>query len=550
MATVTAPTEPELPATERPEKGLKHGALGLISSTVVGVASTAPAYSLAATLGFVVVAIGLQAPIVTLIAFIPMLFIAYGYKELNNADPDCGTTFTWATRAFGPWTGWAGGWGIVAADILVMASLAQIAGQYGFELFGAHGIGANPASGWVLLVGIGWIVVMTAICYVGIEVSANMQKVLLGIELTMLLILSIVALVKVGNGTAPLGHLTPAWSWLNPFGVKGLHNFINGLVLMLFIYWGWDTAVSVNEETFEPEKTPGRAAVISTVILLVTYVLVIFSVQSYAGIGTAGIGLGNTAHEGDVLSILGTSIFGTSGFGTFLSKLLLLMVLSSAAASTQTTILPTARTTLAMGVYKAIPSSFARIHKRFLTPTVSTVAMGLVSIALYVGLNYISAGTVISDSVSALGVMIAFYYGLTGLSCFWYYRKTLGESARSLWLRGILPLLGWAILWGILGYNLWYYWGPGNSYTSWHLQFWPHWDIGGVFVIEFLTLLVGVVLVLSFAAVRPAFFRGETLNRDTPTKVPEDLGREVGLFGIDTSQPPDAEPQPTSPVGD
>ena len=52
------------------------------------------------------------------------------------------------------------------------------------------------------------------------------------------------------------------------------------------------------------------------------------------------------------------------------------MVLSSAAASTQTTILPTARTTLSMAVYKAIPSAFAKIHKRFLTPTISTVAMG------------------------------------------------------------------------------------------------------------------------------------------------------------------------------
>src|SRR5665213_1112673 len=77
------------------EKGLKGGALGLISSTVVGVASTAPAYSLAATLGFVVIAInGLQAPIITILAFVPMLFISYGYKELNFADPDCGTTFT------------------------------------------------------------------------------------------------------------------------------------------------------------------------------------------------------------------------------------------------------------------------------------------------------------------------------------------------------------------------------------------------------------------------------------------------------------------------
>ena len=111
------------------DKGLKGGALGFVSSVVVGVASTAPAYSLAATLGFVVIAInGLQAPIITILAFVPMLFISYGYKELNNADPDCGTTFTWGTRAFGPKTGWWGGWGIVAADILVMASLAQVAG--------------------------------------------------------------------------------------------------------------------------------------------------------------------------------------------------------------------------------------------------------------------------------------------------------------------------------------------------------------------------------------------------------------------------------------
>ena len=147
------------PPTERQEKGLKAGALGLISSTVVGVASTAPAYSLAATLGFVVAAIGLQAPAVTVIAFVPMLFIAYGYKEMNNADPDCGTTFTWGVRAFGPKTGWLGGWAIIAADVLVMASLAQIAGQYVFLLFNADGIGSDPASGWVLLVGIAWIVV-------------------------------------------------------------------------------------------------------------------------------------------------------------------------------------------------------------------------------------------------------------------------------------------------------------------------------------------------------------------------------------------------------
>src|SRR6476660_4083878 len=126
MSTQTSDTAGTAPGT----KGLKGGALGLVSSVVIGVASTAPAYSLAATLGFIVFFVGLQSPIVVVLAFVPMLFTAIGYQELNKADPDCGTTFTWATRAFGPKTGWLGGWGIIAADILVMRSHAQVASQY------------------------------------------------------------------------------------------------------------------------------------------------------------------------------------------------------------------------------------------------------------------------------------------------------------------------------------------------------------------------------------------------------------------------------------
>jgi len=515
----------------RSEKGLKGGALGLISSTVVGVASTAPAYSLAATLGFVVAFIGLKSPIVTILAFVPIFLVSIAYKELNRANPDCGTTFTWGTRAFGPAVGWAGGWGIVSADILVMASLAQIAGQYVFLLFNANSIGSNPSSGWVLLVGIFWIVLMTLICYVGIEVSANFQKVLLGIELTMLTILSIVALVKVGNGTAPIGHLVPTGSWFNPFG-EPISSFFQGLALMLFIYWGWDTAVSVNEETANRRVTPGRAAVIGTVILLIVYELVVLSAQSYAGIGTKGIGLGNPAHIGDVLSVLGGSVFGHSSFGSFLTHLLLLMVLSSAAASTQTTILPTARTTLSMAVFRAIPKKFGNVSKHFLTPSVSTVAMGAVSIALYVVMNYISAGAVIADSVTALGVWIAFYYGLTGIACVWFYRKTLRESTRNLFIRGILPLIGWAMMWAIGGYSFVLDWGQGSSYTSWRVPG-VHWVIGGAFLLAFGTAVLGVILYYIYKAIAPAYFKGEVLNSKTTLVIPEDIGAEVGLFGID-----------------
>jgi amino acid transporter len=507
------------------EKGLKHGALGLISTTVVAVASTAPAYSLAATLFFVAVIAGTHSAIIAVIAFIPMLLTSIGYNELNRVDPDCGTTFTWATRTFGrragPWLGWTGGWGIVAADILVMASLAQVAGQYGFLLFNANGIGTNPASGWVLLVGILWIVAMTYICYRGIEISANFQKALLGIELTMLTVMSVVAFVKLGTGHAPPGHLAPAASWFNPFGGISPSGFVTAVLLMVFIYWGWDTAVSVNEETKDSHVTPGRAAVIATFVLLAIYFVVILAAQSYAGLGTGGIGLLNSAHESDVLSVLGTSIFGTTWYGKVLSHLLLLMVLSSAAASTQTTILPTARTTLSMAVYRSIPKSFARMHRRYLTPTVSTVAMGAISIALYVPMNYLSGGLVIGDAVSACAVFIALYYGMTGITCVWYYRHNLTSSARNFFMQGLLPGLGGVMLWAALGWSLYYYWSPINSYTSWQMPFPPHWHMGGVFVIDMISIILGIIFMVVQAATSPAFFRGETLNMGTATLVPD-----------------------------
>ena len=193
------------PVEEPRTKGLKTGALGLVSSVAIGVASTAPAYSLAATLFFVVAAVGLKSPLVAVLAFVPMLLCSIGFSEMNKADPDCGTTFIWSARAFGPKTGWAGGWAIVAADILVMASLAQVAGQYVFFLFQGpdSAIGANASGGWVLLVGIVWIVAMTYICYRGIEVSATFQKVLLSIEISH-------AAGHVGHGAGPGVRQPPA----------------------------------------------------------------------------------------------------------------------------------------------------------------------------------------------------------------------------------------------------------------------------------------------------------------------------------------------------
>jgi amino acid transporter len=506
-------------------KGLKDGAIGLLSNTVIAIASVAPAYSLAAALVFVVGYVGLQSPVVMLLAFIPMSFVAVGYAQLNEQMPDCGTTFTWGTKAFGPKMGWLGGWGIIAADIIVMANLAAIAGGYIYQFIGhfSHsdwiaGLGANKW--WTLLLGAGWIVLMTFVCYIGIEISARLQYGLLAVELTMLIILSITALTKVYAGSAGPQALHPRWGWLDPFHATRT-GFALGMLVALFIYWGWDTAVSVNEETRDKAHAPGKAAIISTFVLLITYLLVTTAAQSFAGIGDKGIGLNNPDNSGDALSVLGGNVFGSKGGGWFLSGLLILMVLSSAAASTLTTILPTARTSLAMAAYQGIPKAFARIHPRYLTPTWSTAGMGLLSIAFYAGMTAISTN-VLGDTISSLGLMIAFYYGLTGLACVWWFRKDLSKGGRHLLLKGVLPGIGAVVLFFFFFYGAKQFWSTSYGNTYWTLPFSPHWQIGGVFLTGIGALVLGVVLMFIWQATNPTFFRGGTLRRDTPILVRED----------------------------
>ncbi|MFI6845061.1 APC family permease [Kitasatospora sp. NBC_00085] len=497
------PVAPGATGSGAGEKGLKTGALGLVSSVAIGLASTAPAYSLAATLGIIVVGVGLQAPIITILAFVPMLLIAYAYKELNASDPDCGTTFTWAARAFGPRTGWMGGWGIVIADIIVMANLAQIAGVYGFRLVGLDSLADSTL--WTSIAGVVWIIVMTAICYVGIELSAALQRWLLSVEVVMLVVLSITALVKSYGSSAPATATHVSASWFNPFNVASTGAFTAGMLAAVFIYWGWDTAVSVNEETADAKRTPGRAAVISTVLLLLIYTLVSTSALAFAGVGTEGIGLGNEENSGDVLSGLGDAVFGTAGFGGFLSKLLIFMVLTSAAASTQTTILPTARTTFSMATHKAIPEQFGRVHPRHLTPTWSTVGMGLASIAFYVLLTAIS-GNVLADSIASVGLGIAFYYGLTGFACVWYYRRVLTRSVKDFVLKGIFPFLGGVMLLYFFCYGAFdVYADPDYGATSIDLPLIG--NTGGVTVIGIGALVLGAVLMLVQWAVQGSWFR-------------------------------------------
>ncbi len=504
----------EKPSGGVDSKGLKGGALGLLSSVVVGMASTAPAYSLAASLGLIVASggallAGVKAPAIILMAFIPMWMIAVAYQELNKAEPDCGTTFTWASRAFGPIVGWMGGWGIIAADVIVMANLAQIAGSYSFTLVGASDLAESTF--WSTVAGVIWIIVMTYICYRGIEVSARLQYALLGIELVVLIAFAAVALFKVYTNQAESYSLKPSIDWFWPAGLDFSTVIAPALLTALFIYWGWDTAVACNEESDDPGTTPGRAAVISTFLLLATYATVSVATIAFAGVGDEGVGLGNQDNADDVFAAVGHDLFGDSVLGKIGLMLLAASILTSASASTQTTILPTARTTLSMGVYKALPSSFAKIHRKYLTPTTSTIAMGAVSILFYLLFTLVSPN-LLTALIGSVGLMIAFYYGLTGFACVWFYRKDLTKSARDLMMRGVVPLLGALILTAVFVYGLIQYAKPdwltdddGNNVTIF--------GYGAVAVVGVGALALGLVVMAIWWVTSPPFFHGLTLSR-------------------------------------
>ena len=431
------------------DKGLKGGSLGLVAVIVIGVASTAPGYSLAAGIGGIAGTVGLKAPFIILFAFVPMACIAASFYYLNKADPDCGTNFTWGVRAFGPKAGWIAGWGCIVADLVIMPNLAGVSGQYLVLLF------SESAANNIYLtttIGVVFIIAMCWICWKGIELSARSQVALLGTEMAVLTIFAVVALAKAFSGTSKVVDVTgadgvvtpttynsvkPSLSWMSPSGVS-TKDIIAGLVLAVFIYWGWDTCVSVNEEAKDSSKTPGRAAVLSTFILLGIYLITAYG--SVALLGPQFV----SDNSDDAIYALGKV-----ALPTIILKLLIIAVLTSAAASCQTTILPATRTMLSMGSHGSIPEKFARIDRKRLTPDYSTWFFGVGSILWYLLLVVVSHNTntdLYSSSIGAVGMAIAVYYGLSGISCIVYFRRWIFKSVKNFVLIALLPGFGGVVL--------------------------------------------------------------------------------------------------------
>jgi amino acid transporter len=221
--------------------------------------------------------------------------------------------------------------------------------------------------------------------------------------------------------------------------------------------------------------------VLSTVILLVTYVAVAVAVVSFAG--TTWL-TDNADSEEAIFADLADLVMGPWGW------VVLASVATSAIASTQTTIIPASRTGLSMARRHALPAAMGRIHPQHRTPDVSTWTVAAIAIVWYVGIYQISDNALF-DSLTALSLLIAFYYALTGIACAVYHRKHLLESPKNLLLIGVGPLVGSALLIWLLVLSVRDMSDPENSYSgvSWL-------GVGPPLVIGIGIFLVGVVFML------------------------------------------------------
>ncbi|WP_156206535.1 APC family permease [Streptomyces lycii] len=489
-------------------KGLATGRVGLLGAVVIGVSCIAPAYTLSGALGPSAAVVGKQLPAVFLVGFIPMLLVAIGYRELNRAMPDAGTTFTWASRAFGPWLGWMGSWGLLAATILVLSNLAGIAVDFFYLLLAqitgddaladlTRSVPVNIVTCLVFMALAGWI------SYRGLEATKAVQYVLVSFQVIVLTWFSVAAFWHVSDGTAFDASAISA-EWFNPFAVDSFSSFAAGISPSVFIYWGWDVVLTINEETKGSATTPGRAALTTIMAIVALYLAVALGVLSYSGVSDGAHGLGNSDIQENVFAALAGPVMGPTAI------LMSLAVLSSSTASLQSTFVPPARTMLAMGHYGALPPAYARITRRFQSPGYATVAAALVASAFYTVMRVLSED-VLWDTITALGMMVCFYYGITALACVWYFRKELSRSARACLMKGVLPCIGGILLLVFF---------VQTSYDSMDPSYGSGSQIGGVglvFILGVSVLLLGVVVMIVQRLRRPEYFRGETLSRGDST---------------------------------
>ncbi len=480
-------------------KGLKKGSVSLIGAVAIGLAATAPAYSLTGALGHGAAEAGYQLPIVFIIAVIPMYFVALAYKHLTDAAPDAGTVFTWGSKAILPHIGWIGGYALMLSSILAGVGAAGItvnAVSVAFRL--------EDSSKWLqVLIAAIFILTTTWLVARGAEESSRTTLILTVIQYGGLILFAAILMLNIlGRESNPTAEAF-SWDWFNPLAINGFPAFLSGFLVAIFIFWGFDAALSMSEETAGTPEQSGRVGVTAIVIILITYVVIGVAALAFAGIDDSSEGsLTHAKNIDDVFSALTREAVGPNG-----AVIAAVIVGLSAFSATMSTVMATVRGMLAMATYKALPDRFASVDDVVQTPKFTTWFIGLTTLVIYGGLTFVSE-SIVEDCVYSVGIAIMLYYTVVAVSSVVYFWDTAWRSWRTALGQVILPGIAALILIPVGLFEAYRMinpeYGSGGSLAG----------IGTVFIIGVLSLVLGVLLMILWNLKSPAFFRGQTLTRE------------------------------------
>jgi amino acid transporter len=419
---------------------LAANVLGLGDGVVLGFASAAPGASIAGVLGALVVASGHGAILALIVGAIPLLCIAAAFFHLNREDVNVGISYAWIARFLNPLAGAFVGFVIVLAFVL-SNSFGVIPASANFLSLISHQ--AANSKGWTSVAGLVILALITLLVIWGIRIAARFQWVMTGIEMLIFLAFGALALSK--------GHYAPSLSWLSLHAAGGFKGLSDGLLITVFWYSGWETAVVVNEETRRAHRTPGLAGIggiIGVVIISAVLAMMFLSAVSPKTMGS------NAAW-------LTSSGFALAGHPW--GYLLVAAIVISYWSSLATTVITFGNVGFSMGRDRVLWRRFGHTGRRTRTPIVAIVVLAALSMIIFL-LQVWAGGSIVSiigDLSSALGFLFVIYYALTGITAAWALRRAALRRAVVLFTGVLLPLVGT----GSLIWIGWRTWGQSNNAT-------------------------------------------------------------------------------------
>ncbi|MFF1872269.1 APC family permease [Kitasatospora herbaricolor] len=426
--------------------------LGVVDGVVIAASSIAATSSVGIGLGLTAGVVGLHLPAVTLLAFLPVLGIASGYARLNRVEPNAGNAYTWVGGILNPWLGFLTGWVNLVGGIVFMAytttvtgsALLQLLGEAG--LHGLAGLTLDPDStAQTTLVGLLVLLAATLVAVRGVGLAARLQKYLLVFEY-------LVLLGFCGYGLFA-GDQPFSLSWYDPFAIPSLSALAQGMVLMVFCYWGFETVFSVGEEVRDP-RDASRAGMLALVSVLAVFLLAGTAFQRVLPMDEL---VDNGAQ--------GLTWFGHRLAQQPLAALPLIALTFSAVASLQAAVIPAARGNFAMGRDRTLGPVWTRLHPRYGTPAAGTLLVA--GIAAAVALLCLAVPTVtdlIGAAVNSIGIVVAFYYALTGTAAAVRFRHLLREAPAQALRAVVAPLVSAVVLLVLGGYLAWTFWSSADHF--------------------------------------------------------------------------------------